>query len=291
MPMQSAMPPQPDTPPQAAMPMQSDMIHRVRALCAADPRVAAALMYGSFSTGEGDAFADIEFYLFIEDAALPGFDGRAWVEQVAPVALYFTNEFGTEAVIFENLVRGEFHFAPASTQASVRAWKRTGGFAAPDQMLVLDRAGTLRPHLAAIAGPEIDPPPESHLPRLWAGFLNWMLFGVNVLARGEHARALDLLGVVQRHLLWLARLQAGRTGRWPTPARALERELPPEMLARYARCTAPLDPAAMAAAHRAAWAWGRDLGAALARRHPFDLHPALLARLDAYFTLHLSDTP
>jgi lincosamide nucleotidyltransferase len=266
---------------------QAALIERVRALCAADARVAAALMYGSFTTGEGDLFADIEFYLFIEDEALAGFDGRAWVEQVAPVALYFTNEFGTEAVIFENLVRGEFHFAPASRQASVRDWKRTGGFADPERMLVLDRAGSLRPHLEAIAGSEIDPPPAAHLPRLWAGFLNWMLFGVNVLARGEGARALDVLGAVQRHLLWLARLEAGQTSRWPTPSRALERDLPPETLARFARCTAPLDRAALARAYRAAWDWGCELALALAARYPFERYPALVERLGTYFAEQL----
>jgi lincosamide nucleotidyltransferase len=267
---------------------QAAMIERVRALCAADPRVAAALMYGSFTTGQGDAFADIEFYLFIEDDALAAFDGRAWVGQVAPVALYFTNEFGTEAVIFENLVRGEFHFAPASTQASVRGWKRTGGFAEPDKLLVLDRAGSLRPHLEAIAGPEIDPAPATHLPRLWAGFLNWMLFGVNVLARGEQARALELLGVVQRHLLWLARLEAGTTGHWPTPSRALERDLSPAVLARFAACTAPLERAALAGAYRAAWAWGGELSLALAERYAFERYPDLVARLADYFAQQLA---
>jgi lincosamide nucleotidyltransferase len=276
------------TPDEADSLPQTAMIERVRALCAADERVAAALMYGSFTTSEGDAFADVEFYLFIKDEVLAAFDGRAWVEQVAPVALYFTNEFGTEAVIFENLVRGEFHFAPASSQASVRGWKRTGGFAEPDKLLVLDRTGSLRPHLAAIAGPEIDPPPQTHLPRLWAGFLNWMLFGVNVLARGEQARALELLGPVQRHLLWLARLEAGQTGRWPTPSRAMERELPPKSLARYAACTAPLEQAALARAYLAAWTWGGELSLALAERYPFERYPALVARLEAYFMARLS---
>jgi lincosamide nucleotidyltransferase len=280
--MSTSLPPETPELPQAAM------IERVRALCAADERVTAALMYGSFTSGEGDAFADIEFYLFIADAWLPAFDGRAWVEQVAPVALYFTNELGTEAVIFENLVRGEFHFAPASSQASVRGWKRTGGFAEPEKLLVLDRAGSLRPHLAAIAGPEIDPPPETHLPRLWAGFLNWMLFGVNVLARGEEARALDLLGAVQRHLLWLARLAVGQTAHWPTPSRALERDLPPELLARYAACTAPLERAALARAYQAAWTWGCELSRSLAGRYPFPRYPALVERLDPYFAEQLN---
>ncbi|HYN89578.1 MAG TPA: lincosamide nucleotidyltransferase Lnu(B), partial [Ardenticatenaceae bacterium] len=47
------------------MRLQEEMIARVRQLCHADERVVAALMYGSFTKGEGDGFSDIEFYLFI----------------------------------------------------------------------------------------------------------------------------------------------------------------------------------------------------------------------------------
>ena len=43
-------------------------------------------MYGSFTRGEGDAHADIEFALFIADDALPQLDQRAWVVQIASPA-------------------------------------------------------------------------------------------------------------------------------------------------------------------------------------------------------------
>ena len=32
------------------------------------------------------------------------------LNQIHPLALYFTNEYGSEVAIFENMVRGEFHF-------------------------------------------------------------------------------------------------------------------------------------------------------------------------------------
>jgi lincosamide nucleotidyltransferase len=40
---------------------QEQLIARVRALCHADERLDAAMMYGSFVYGEGDAYSDIEF--------------------------------------------------------------------------------------------------------------------------------------------------------------------------------------------------------------------------------------
>src|SRR3954447_5748983 len=42
------------------MPVQEAMIARLRDLCLQDERVVAALLYGSFTRGEGDAFSDIE---------------------------------------------------------------------------------------------------------------------------------------------------------------------------------------------------------------------------------------
>src|SRR5919199_3608651 len=93
---------------------QEEMIKRVRELCQEEDRLVAAMMYGSFAQGEGDEFSDIEFILFFEDEALEGLDQREWVSRISPVGLYFVNEYGNGTAIFENLVRGEFHFECAS---------------------------------------------------------------------------------------------------------------------------------------------------------------------------------
>jgi len=101
---------------------QEVMIERVRELCDQDECVVSALMYGSFALGEGDRFSDIEFYLFFDDGASEGLQEEAWVGQIAPLALYYVNEFGNSTAIFENLVRGEFHFEAASNVGLVDAW-------------------------------------------------------------------------------------------------------------------------------------------------------------------------
>ena len=110
-------------------------------------------MYGSFTKGEGDAFSDIEFCVYLDEATYSAWDAPAWVAQVAPVALYLTNEFGTGTAIFENLVRGEFHFEPAADMGQIRAWKQDAGFPAAEAMLIVDRSGELTEHLQYISGP------------------------------------------------------------------------------------------------------------------------------------------
>src|SRR3712207_9333589 len=102
---------------------QEIMIEKVRELSEWDERVVAALMYGSFALGQGDYFSDIEFYLFFDDEALDNLDEEEWVSQIAPLELYYLNEFGNGTAIFENLVRGEFHFEAASKVGLVDSWE------------------------------------------------------------------------------------------------------------------------------------------------------------------------
>jgi lincosamide nucleotidyltransferase len=80
---------------------QERLITRVRDRCRDDDHLDAAMMYGSFAYGEGDAYSDIEFLLFFDDEAFPHIDRRAWLEQIAPVAHLYVNEHGITAVIFE----------------------------------------------------------------------------------------------------------------------------------------------------------------------------------------------
>ena len=67
---------------------QAAMIERVREICQQDDRVVAAMLYGSFTRGEGDQFSDIEFVVFVVDSALPSLNQQDWVAQIAPLALY-----------------------------------------------------------------------------------------------------------------------------------------------------------------------------------------------------------
>lgn len=261
---------------------QEVMIERVRRVCEEDERLVAAMMYGSFAQGEGDEFSDIEFVLFFDDEVAGDLDQEEWVSGISPVELYFVNEYGNGTAIFENLVRGEFHFDRASDMEEIvdESMRDTDWLPLLDATLVLDRTGELTRRLQAVVGP----PPDRDTPErarfVCNCFVNWFLFGSNLLARGEPARALNVLGVVQDQLLFMVRILEGSTDRWFNPAKLLEEHVSQAAYARYAACTARLDRGELRDAYLAAWEWAREMMVALSERHGAMVPAALLEKLD-----------
>src|ERR687893_2171917 len=135
---------------------QVTMIEKVRELCEHDERVMGALMYGSFALGQGDRFSDIEFYLFFQDRALDEVDEEAWVAQIAPVELYYVNEFGNGTAVFEDVVRGEFHFEAASNVGLVEEWEVVW-LPSLERAVLVDRDGELSRRMGGVVGPPTDP--------------------------------------------------------------------------------------------------------------------------------------
>jgi lincosamide nucleotidyltransferase B/F len=264
---------------------QEAMIARTRNVCREDERLAAAMMYGSFAQGEGDGFSDIEFILFFRDEELEGLDQEEWVSRISPVGLYFVNEYGNGTAIFENLVRGEFHFDRASEMVSVvgESMRDADWLPSLEDTLILDRTGELAPRLRKIVGP----PPERDTPGqirfVCHCFVNWFIFGSNLFARGELARSLDLLGIVRDRLLQMVRVLEGSTLHWFNSAKFLETEISEASYVRYAACTASLDREELRQAYASAWEWGRELMASLGKRHGVVPPAPLLERLDLRF--------
>ncbi|MGA5303873.1 hypothetical protein ACPCHT_28390 [Nucisporomicrobium flavum] len=229
------------------------LIARTREVCAADDRLAAALMYGSFATGEGDEHSDIEFWLFFAED--PG-DERAWIERIAPVTHVVRNEFGSHVAFFPGLIRGEFHFARVADIAAVAEW--------PVSRIVpiVDRHGLL-PEPAG----ELDTGAD-----VCGRFANWLLLAYHVGERGERLRQLDALAHAQRHLLWMSRLAEGRTEHWLTPSRRAEAELGAATLAALGRTHEDVG---------AAWRAGRALWLELDPAPPGELFAELDRALGA----------
>ncbi len=240
---------------------QQAIIERTREFCREDDAVVAGIMYGSFVHGEGDAYSDVEFVLFFDDEVLETLDRQAWLSQIAPVAMLFTNEFGITEVIFENLVRGEYHFDRASElEAIARSWQGQITFPTLEATLVADKTGELAELMEPTIGPPLNHGATPGIGELLAQrFTNWVLFGFNVLQREEYARALELLWMVQRNLLLMVRVVEDETERWHIPSRNLEEEISAHAYARYVTCTSDLDPAHLAEAYREAWRWGKEL--------------------------------
>ncbi|HWS85844.1 MAG TPA: hypothetical protein VN282_02545 [Pyrinomonadaceae bacterium] len=239
--------------------LQLRMIARLGEACRGDERVSGALMFGSFTTGEGDAFSDIEFALFIRDDAFEGFGQRAWLDAVSPVAAYFPDDFGHHTALFENGVRGEFHFMRAGDVSVVAGWRGNGWFPSLDAAVLVDRTGELSRHAAALVGGPPAREGAALVEGLALNLLNLTLLGANLLNRGELARAWALLSGVHGNLLKLVRLREGVTGHWPTPSRALERDLSAAAYERYVTCTAGARPDELCAAYRESWRWSREL--------------------------------
>ena len=120
---------------------QLQMIDKTKSIAQQDENVSAVFMYGSFTKNEGDKYSDIEFYIFLINQ--DNFSTEKWVNQIHPVALYFTNEYGSEVAIFENIVRGEFHFLKTEEIEIIKSWDGIVAFSDFDQMNLIDKEGLL----------------------------------------------------------------------------------------------------------------------------------------------------
>ncbi|MGW4362087.1 nucleotidyltransferase domain-containing protein [Streptomyces californicus] len=252
-------------------------IELLRTTAEADPRVEGVLLYGSWTLSEADAHSDLDAYLYVREEDVAAFDGREFVERLAPLKLAYTNMYGILAVVFEDLMRGEFHVEPAGTGiAEIAGWRDQIRLPRPEAAVLLDRTGRLTAaarELAALTPPE----PVATAQQLTDELANWTLMLAHVRARGEHARAHHLLHAVIAPLqLKLCRLLRGSTAHWLTPSRTLEADLPATDVERYATTTGPLTPEAVRTASANSWQWSRDLAAEAADRWgirlPSELH-------------------
>ncbi|MEV7910620.1 nucleotidyltransferase domain-containing protein [Streptomyces griseus] len=272
----------------ARTPLPADALNRriesLRATAEADPRVEGVLLYGSWTLGEADAHSDLDAYVYVREEDADAFDGREFVERLAPLKLAYTNMYGILAVVFDDLMRGEFHVEPAGPGiAEIATWRGQVHFPRPEAAVLLDRTGELTAAARELAA--FDPPePVATARQLTDELANWTLMLAHVQARGEHARAHNLLHAVIAPLqLKLCRLLRGSTAHWLTPSRALEADLPNADVERYATTTGPLTPEALRTAAANSWRWSRELAAEAAEwwglRLPLGLHEEIAEAL------------
>jgi lincosamide nucleotidyltransferase B/F len=263
--------------------IQEEMIDRVRQLCHQDERISVALMYGSFTRGQADEYSDIEFYIFIRDSDYDAFKPVDWVRQISPLGIYFVNQIGFGVAIFENLIRGEFGFQKMSQLPILRTFKQIVNFDDMSSMVILDRTGELQEHLNFLTDPGPSRASRESIIFLYHNFLNSILSGINVLARGERARALDTLEFVQKFLLWLVRIQEDKLLYAETRAyKNIEKDIPGPVYARYIECTGSLHGHSLECAYGAAWLWSKELIDDLARKFEIDPPSTLIKSIDSH---------
>lgn len=220
--------------------LQKQIIESVKKYCEQDFKVTACMMYGSFTKGEGDLYSDVEFYIFVKEDQFETFQSRQWVAEIAPYDLMFHNEYGTEVVIFSNLIRGEFHFLPAIQMDIIKTFKPTGVFPDTESMFICDKTGMLRSYLDYLDGNGPERMTHENVNFAFNNFVNAWLMGMNVLRRGEAARALEVLSQVQKHILHLFRVKEQQVERWLNFTKNVENDLSAEDYKEYALITSRL---------------------------------------------------
>ncbi len=216
------------------------MINQTKFIAQQDENVSALFMYGSFTKNEGDKYSDIEFYIFLKNKE--NFSAEKWVNQIYPVALYFTNEYGSEVAIFENMIRGEFHFFKTDEIGIIKSWEGIVSFSDFDQMNLIDKDGLLTKTLNQIKIKSPDRITSENILWLSQSLLNVLLTTTNLIKRGEFAHAHQSLSNVHKYLLWLIRLANQQTQHWESPTKNLEKDIDKIWYSEYKTTTSDLNP-------------------------------------------------
>jgi len=219
---------------------QLQMIDKTKSIAQNDKNISAVFMYGSFTKNEGDKYSDIEFYIFLNDKE--NFLAGNWVSQIHPLALYFTNEYGSEVAIFENMIRGEFHFMTNSEMDVIKSWDGLVEFSDFDNMVLVDKENLLTKTLAQIKTKVPDRSTNENIQWLSHSLLNVLLTTSNLIHRQEFAHAHQSLSNVQKYLLWLIRIDTSQTKHWESPTKSLEKDIDLNWYSLFQQTTSELDP-------------------------------------------------
>ena len=261
---------------------QKELIANVKNLTESDERITACMMYGSFTKGEGDQYSDIEFYIFLKDSRTSSFDSSNWLFDVAPYLLLYKNEYGTEVVIFDNLIRGEFHFLSEIDMNIIPSFKDSGYIPDTKAMLIYDETGQLENYLSEISGARPNRLTEENANFLLCNFSNLWLMGINVLKRGEYARSLELLSQLQKNTLQLIRMAEKNADNWLNMSKNLEKEISLENYKKFAKTTARLDRDELFVAYKKALLLVMDLQSHIIEQYNLKVTRDFLERLLNY---------
>lgn len=228
---------------------QQKLISIVKTTAQKDSRINAVMMYGSFTQNSGDVFSDVEFYVFVNDESFKQLDTAEWIFQIHPWQLHFFNEYGTEVVIFDNLVRGEFHFLPEKEVTIIETFKTVGHFPDIDSMCLYDKCGKLRHYLEICANYNVNRYSKENIEFTVNNLINMILYGLNVFKRGEFARSSECLSQAQKYHLQLLRLKENTVDHWVNPTKCLEQEISAQSYQIFSNCCADLNPDNIARAY------------------------------------------
>ena len=236
---------------------QLQMIDKTKSIAQNDKNISAVFMYGSFTKNEGDKYSDIEFYIFLKDKEY--FSAGNWVSQIHPLALYFTNEYGSDVAIFENMVRGEFHFMTNDQMEVIKSWDGLVEFSDFDKMILVDKEGLLTNTLEEIETKIPDRTTNKNILWLSQSLLNVLLTTSNLIKRREFAHAYQSISNTQKYLLWLIRIETSETKHWESPTKSLEKDIDQDWYSLFQQTTTKLEPIDIKAAFKKSLELSREL--------------------------------
>lgn len=263
---------------------QEKLINKIKEKCEKDARISACMMYGSFTKGEGDRYSDVEFYIFLNDNDIEQFVSSEWIREIAPFDLLFFNEFGTEVVVFSNLVRGEFHFKPISEIEVIKTFKGNGMSPDVQSMFVYDDTGKLQQCLDYLDGDDPERMTNENVNFAFNNFVNAWLMGINVLKRGEVARAAESLTLVQRYVLQLIRIREKNIEHWVNATKNLENEISDEAYSKFVATTSKVEREALEHAFSNALNLVEELVGVLGIDYQFNIDSNLIKKLKLHLT-------
>lgn len=262
--------------------LQKQIIESVKEKCEQDPHISSCMMYGSFTKDEADQYSDVEFYIFIKDSIFESFKSKQWIAEIASYDLMFYNEHGTEVVIFSNLIRGEFHFLPASQIDVIKSFKPTGVFPDTKSMFLYDTTDTLMTYLDYLSDSKPKRMTNENVNFAFNNFINAWLMGINVFKRGELARSLEALTFVQKYILQLLRIKEQNVERWLNSTKNLEDDLSAEAYKEYTLITSKLKEDELKDAYAHALIVVKDLMETLKSHYSFEVDDEVILKLHRY---------
>lgn len=219
--------------------IQLTLINKLKIKAQNDENISAILMYGSFTKGEGDQYSDIEFYIYLKNIKL--FSAKNWVNDIQPVALYFKNEYGSDVAIFENMIRGEFHFESIEKIEVIKTWDGFLKFSEFKEMNLVDKEGKLSNILNQIKVKSPDRTTSENILWLSESLLNVLLTTSNLIKRQEYAHAHHSLNNTHKYLLWLIRIVTNETNHWESPTKRLEKDIESKWYTQFQLVTSNLE--------------------------------------------------
>ena len=252
------------------------LIERFRAACYNDPRIVAALLYGSHARGAADAWSDLDIGIVLADDACDAFviDRDSFLRQLGEPL--FVEDFDIPGITF---------FILADGAEGELTFDRASDFVEPygPWRALLDKTGVL-----AQAKPRPQPDPTTQretLRRQLTWFWHDLSHFITAIARGQLWWAAGQLEALRRVGLNLARLGHDFNDEevGDDPTFKIDKQLPAAALEPLRATFVPLERAALLAAARAIIAFYHGLAIPLAEAHglryPAELEQIMLDRL------------